>query len=54
MIEINERFLTEFVKIAVKIHDDVVLMSGGLLGTKNLGLLESAVYNLSYYNNFDE
>ena len=54
MIKINEQFLTEFIKLAVKIHDDVVLMSGGLLGTKNLGLLESAVSNLAYYDTFDE
>ena len=54
MIDVNEKFLEIFVRSSVEIHDNLIVKSGGLAGTKSIGLLESAISSLAYCETFDE
>jgi len=53
MIKITPKFLEEFVKTSLEIHENIIFTSGGLSGVKNIGLLESAISSVVYYEYFE-
>lgn len=52
-----ENFVYFTVKYAIQVHDDIVMNSGGLLGIRNYGLLESTLEHIKndiYYPNIED